>query len=78
MCIPITIEQLVNYSVYNLQVISGPNQSCSHMMDVCDGKLFKSHETFKKCPNALQVIAYYDEVVIVNPLSPKAKEHKLG
>ena len=48
------------------------------MMDICDRSVFKSHEVFKKYPCALQLVAYYDDMVIVNQLSPKAKEHKLG
>ena len=60
------------------QVVSGPNQSCTHMMDICDGSIFKSNCIFQNCPTALQIVAYYDDVVIVNQLSPKAKEQKLG
>ena len=54
-------------------VVSGPNQSCTH-----DGSIFKSNRIFQNCPTALQIVAYYDDVVVVNQLSPKAKEQKLG
>lgn len=61
-----------------LQIVSGPHQSCSHMMDICDGSIFKSKEVFRNCPTALQIVAYYDDITIVNQLSPRAKEQKLG
>ena len=61
-----------------LQVVSGPHQSCLHLMDICDGSIFKSKEIFRNCPTALQIVAYYDDVVVVNQLSPRAKEQKLG
>ena len=61
-----------------LPVVSGPNQSCKHIMDMCDGSIFKCNGIFRNCPTALQIIAYYDDVVIVDQRSPKASEHKLG
>ena len=48
------------------------------MMDICNGSIFKSKEIFRNCPTALQIVAYYDDIVIVNQLSPRAKEQKLG
>lgn len=46
--------------------------------DVCDGHLFKTHPLFSKDPTALQLLLYYDELEIANPLGSKAGKHKLG
>ena len=49
-----------------------------HIGDVCDGKLFDEHPIFGEYAQALQIIAYYDEVELANPLGSKAKHNKIG
>lgn len=46
--------------------------------DFCDGLLFSEHPLFSRVPHALQVIAYYDELELCNPLGSHVKQHKLG
>ena len=46
--------------------------------DYCDGKLFRTHPLFSSDPTALQIMLYYDELEIANPLGCKAGKHKLG
>ena len=48
------------------------------MEDFCDGALYKNHPIFSSDPLALQVIAYYDELELCNPLGTHVKKHKLG
>ena len=48
------------------------------MEDFCDGSAFKSHPIVSKDPLALQIIAYFDELVLCNPLGAHVKRHKLG
>lgn len=48
------------------------------MEDFCDGALYKNHPIFSTDPLALQVIAYYDELELCNPLGTHVKKHKLG
>ena len=45
--------------------------------DVCDGKLFDEHPIFGADQQALQSIAYFDEVELANPLGSKAKHNKI-
>ena len=52
--------------------------STSLICDFCDGSMFKEHELFSSYQNALQIIAYYDELEIVNPIGTYVKKHKLG
>ena len=36
--------------------------------DYCDGEAYKEHPLFSKCTQALQLLFYYDDVEVVNPL----------
>jgi hypothetical protein len=46
--------------------------------DYCDGYAFSLHPLFSRDPQALQIILYYDEVEVVNPLGSKTSKHKVG
>lgn len=46
--------------------------------DYCDGQVFRQHPLFARDPCALQIILYYDEVEVVNPLGGKTSKHKVG
>ena len=48
------------------------------MRDWCDGNLYHNHPLFAAHPNALQLILYYDDLEVCNPLGSKSKVHKLG
>lgn len=38
------------------------------LQDMCDGDMFKKHPLFSTDEKAIQIIAYYDEVELCNPL----------
>ena len=46
--------------------------------DYCDGELFRTHNLFSIHCNALQIIAYFDEVEVCNPLGSHSGLQKLG
>ena len=48
------------------------------MRDLCDGFFYKEHPIFTADPLALQVILYYDDIEVANPLGAKAGYHKLS
>ena len=54
------------------------NTDANALGDFCDGSLFQAHPLFSLDEHALQIIAYYDELEIVNPLGSYVKKHKLG
>ena len=58
--------------------IENPRPPSNLLRDFCDGDRFKSHPLFRNDNNALQIVAYYDELEICNPLGAAAKVHKLG
>lgn len=48
-------------------------------MDFCDGLIFKEHPMFGSDPYALQIISYFDELEVVNPIVVSyVSKHKLG
>ena len=48
------------------------------MKDFRDGSFHREHPVFSSHPQALQVIIYYDDIEVANPLGAKAGNHKLG
>ena len=72
-------KSLLELEDFQSEVLN-PHEQCSddYLGDFCDGALFKSHSMFGSDPFALQVIAYYDELEVVNPIGSYVKKHKLG
>ena len=69
---------LEDRSIYD-QIVSVRNASPSELLsDFCDGSLFKTHPIFSTNPHALQIILYYDELEIANPIGCFVKQHKIG
>ena len=48
------------------------------LRDFCDGEAYQQHPLFTLHFDALQVLFYYDEVEVCNPLGSKKKKHKMG
>ena len=72
------MQQVLNTSQVFSNVRNSHISSDGIIIDVCDGNHCKSHELFRQDDRALQVIAYYDDVEVVNPLGSKRKKHKVG
>ena len=53
-------------------------RSDNFLADFCDGSLFKSHSFFQVHPSGLQLIIYFDELEVCNPLGSHSGIHKLG
>ena len=54
------------------------SDSSSYLHDFRDGLLYKQHALFGVVDYALQVVMYYDEVEVANPLGSYRGQHKLG
>lgn len=54
-----------------------PNNS-NYLYDYCDGQVYKDHPLFKMDRDALQLVIYYDDVEVSNPLGSYRGKHKLG
>ena len=63
----------------NPQIERGHQAGTSRLLkDYCDGRLFRNHDLFSSHSNALQILLYYDDVEVVNPIGSHRKVHKLG
>jgi hypothetical protein len=57
-----------------LHIIIGPHQSPGELLcDICDGTICSTIDD-----RALQIIAYYHEFTLANPLMSRAKKYKIG
>ena len=64
---------------YQAEVLNPHTSTNSFLLtDFCDGTLFKSHPLFSVEHHALQIVGYYDDLEVVNPLGSYTKKHKLG
>ena len=61
-----------------IQISKSHKRKDEQIGDFCDGTLFKDHPLYKKDPLALQIIAYYDDVEMCNPLGTHRGINKLG
>ena len=66
---------IINISI---QVENSHQRRDGMIADYCDGQAFQQHPLFSRDPCALQIILYYDEVEVVNPLGSKTSKHKVG
>ena len=48
------------------------------MKDYSDGSLYKNHPLFSSDHQVLQIIGYFDELEVTNPVGSYVKSHKLG
>lgn len=49
-----------------------------YLSDFCDGSVYKRNSLFTSHRGVLQIMLYYDDLEICNPLGLKRKKHKLG
>ena len=71
---------ILNYSsiLYFMQVMCGHHRDDDIVEDFCDSKLAKRHPLFGKDTTALQILLYYDEIEICNPIGASKTKHKIG
>lgn len=54
---------------FQTEVLNPHNSNVDEQLhDFCDGTIFHSHPLFNSDPYPLQIVAYYDEIEVVNPL----------
>ena len=70
-----TLNRLMKLEDYQAEVLN-PHKSSGSLQDFCDGTFFKTHPLFSNDPYALQIVGYYDDLEVVNPLG--SYKHKLG
>uniref|UniRef100_A0A1X7V2N3 C2H2-type domain-containing protein n=2 Tax=Amphimedon queenslandica TaxID=400682 RepID=A0A1X7V2N3_AMPQE len=62
----------------NYVIVQTHSHTDGFIADYCDGDLFRSHNLFCEKPNSLQIILYFDEIEVCNPLGAHSGLQKLG
>lgn len=73
-------RDIYNFDKYtkSCQVLRGHRRCGDLLGDFCDGSAYESHPLFSEDRSALEVMIYYDDVEVCNPLGSRTKKHKLG
>ena len=58
--------------------MQGHSRSDELLEDFCDAEVYAQHSLYSKFPHALQMMFYYDDVEVCNPIGSRTKIHKLG
>lgn len=56
----------------------GHQRSDGLIGDFCDAAAYRTHPLFSLYHQALQIMLYYDDLEVCNPIGSRAKIHKLG
>ena len=74
-----SLRGLLELEDFQAEILNPHMHSSNDVLgDFCDGSLFQTHPIFSSDPYALQIIPYYDELEVVNPIGSYVKRHKLG
>lgn len=66
------------YAVNFFQIEHGHSMPEGKIRDFCDGSLFNNHPLFSANSKALQIMTYFDEFEVCDPLGSKASKHQMG
>ena len=59
--------------------MSGLHKSPGEFLsDICDGEIMEEKAISQSSVPVLQIIAYFDEMTLTNPLMSRAKKYKIG
>lgn len=61
-----------------IKVMDGHAQRDGTLRDFCDGSKYQKCSLFSSDKTAFQLILYYDELELCNPLGAHRKKHKIG
>ena len=73
-----TLRKLLQLSAVRREIEIFHGSEDDTLSDICDGAVFKTHPLFSSDKHAIQIIAYFDEIELCNPLGSSVKKHKLG
>ena len=73
-----TLKMLLSIPEVQAEVFNPHLSQQNELRDFCDGQIFKTHALFGTDKYALQIIGYYDELEVVNPIGSYVSRHKLG
>jgi hypothetical protein len=80
MYVPIleTLQAQLNNATVLQEITDGHKDIPAFLSDYCDGQQFHKHPLLNSRTPCFQIILYYDELEICNPLGSRRKKHKVG
>lgn len=69
-----TLSSLLKVEEILAEVLNSHASKNNTLHDYCDGDHYKTHPLFGSDPQAPQIIAYYDELEVVNPIGSYVKK----
>ena len=72
------LKLLLSDTEVQREIVTPHHAQGYRLADFCDGSVFKSHPLFSLDHYALQIISYYDELEVCNPLGSYVAKHKLS
>ena len=63
---------------FRIQIHRGHRNSEGFLEDYCDGEAYQSHPLFRLETKSFQLLLYFDDVELCNPLGSKRTKHKVG
>ena len=73
-----TIKGLLKQKTVRTEVLNGHVSTDEILRDICDGSKVNSSPFFSGDEKTLQIILYFDEFTVVNPLGTKVKKNKIA
>uniref|UniRef100_A0A1X7TKY7 Uncharacterized protein n=1 Tax=Amphimedon queenslandica TaxID=400682 RepID=A0A1X7TKY7_AMPQE len=74
-----TLQMLLENEDFASHLTFEAQNNAKHYSDFSDGSFYQNHSVYKANINScLQIIAYYDELELCNPLGTNVKKHKIG
>ena len=76
-----TLRALLSNGAVISELKSSANRTLQYndvLCDFCDAQQYSDHPLFSKESTALQIVAYYDELEVCNPIGAASKVHKIG
>lgn len=73
-----TLKTLLSIEDVQAEVLNPHSNDRQLLGDFCDGNIYNEHPLFSADELALQIIGYYDELEVVNPIGSYVSTHKLG
>lgn len=78
-CVPFlkSLEQLLAITDVQEMIVRGSQSTMRDMFDFEDGEFCREHSVFSQSDNN-RILAYFDDIKVVNPIGGHAKKHKLS
>ena len=73
-----TWAKVIMLVCFSFQIEYDHSMTNGKLRDFCDGSFYKNHLLFSSNSSALQIMMYFDEFDVCDPLGSKSSKYKIG